>query len=238
MRVSIIFLLSFCWCLAGAQQLQVHYDLRHTVDPEWNDRNFLSANFEYFTDKDTTGSFSLKVQADFRGENGNPAQVFMQLSKNFRYWKPKCYLSLGYSGGLGIAPPSFGYYIANSYSAGISYPFAWNGFYCALIGGYRYNAFPKASHDAHLTFYFWKGLLNYRCNISGSIVAWTQNRDLGTDFTKGLSGKKVAFFADPQLWCKLGDRWSLGSRISCFYHVVTDENRIQFYPTMGLKWEL
>ncbi|MDX2248136.1 MAG: DUF5020 family protein [Bacteroidia bacterium] len=238
MRFSIFFILLPIGGFLQAQQLQLHYDFRHTLAPQLNARNFLSMNFEYFTDKDTTGSFLLKVQADFNGEDNNVSQIFMQVSKNFRFWKPKLYLSVGYSGGLGIAPPSFGYSIANAYTLGVSYPFQWKGFYCSIISGYRYNRFPKGSHDGHLTFYFWKGLLDYKMSVSGSFVGWTQNRDLGIDFTKHLTGKKAAFFADPQIWLKLGGRWSIGTKANCFYHVLTEDNSLQVYPTFGIKAEL
>ena len=45
-------LLSFCvTCLISrAQQLQLHYDLRHSVDPDRNRRNFASLTYEHFND--------------------------------------------------------------------------------------------------------------------------------------------------------------------------------------------
>jgi hypothetical protein len=237
MRLLILLILLAVGEFIQAQQLQFHRDFRHAIDPELNSSNFFTMNFEYFNDSDAAGSFLFKTQADFNGENGNISQVFIQASKNLRFWKPKLYLSLGYSGGLGLSPPSSGYHIANSYSVGVAFPVQWKRFYLSIVTGYRYNAFPKGSNDGHLTLYFWKGIMNYKLSLSGSFVSWTQNRNIGTDSTQNLQGKKFAFFADPQIWYKVWGKFSAGTRINCLYHVVTDKNQPQFYPTLGIKFE-
>ncbi|HMQ46002.1 MAG TPA: hypothetical protein PKA00_01040 [Saprospiraceae bacterium] len=60
---------------------------------------------------------------------------------------------------------------------------------------------------------------------------------MGTDFTQNLKGKKVAFFADPQIWWKVLKKWSAGSRINCFYQVLSDNESIQVYPTLGIRYD-
>jgi hypothetical protein len=220
------------------QQLQFHYDFRHPIDPKMHSTNFSTLNFEYMNYNDSTGSFLLKVQNEFKGENNSASQAFILATKNIRYWEPKIFLSISYSGGLGIAPPDYGYYIANSYGLGIAYSFSWEGFYFGVSGGYRYNAHSKVSHDGQLSFFFWKGLLNYKLSISGTFVGWTQNHDIGKEYTSHLHGKKTAFFADPQIWLKVLKKWSVGSRVNCYYHVLTEDNSLQFYPTLGVKYEL
>lgn len=233
--ICFFFLLSYpIW----AQQLQFHFDFRHTIDPKINRTNYPSLTFEYFKANDTIGSFLLKIQNDFNGEQKEMGQTFLQVSKSLRYWKPKVFLTLSYSGGLGIAPPSYGFYINNAFGMSLSYPFQWKGTWITTQFGYRYNAFSKPSHDFQLVFYFWKGLINYKLQISGSIVSWSQNRDLGTNFTEGMSGKKFAFFGDPQIWWKLGSKVSVGSRFNLFYHVLTDDHTLQFYPTIGIKTDI
>lgn len=235
MKNWLFFFLLASGSVTQAQQLQMHYDFRHTIDPERYDKNFPSFSFEYFKEKDTTGSFLLKIQTDFNGEKSNPGQAFLQVSKSVRFWKPKVYLSLNYSGGLGVAPPSYGFYITNAFGLGASYPFQWKGAWLNVGLIYRYNAFAKGSHDVQFSFYFWKGFLNYRLQVAGSIVAWSQNRNEGTDFTLNLSGKKFAFFGDPQIWFKIWKELSVGTRINLFYHVLTEENLLQVYPTIGIK---
>jgi hypothetical protein len=237
MKKWMFFLFALHTAAAGAQQLQLHYDFRHTTNPALNRRNFPSLSFEYFKEGDSTGSFLLKAQTDLNGEKKSPGQAFFQLSKSLRFWKPKIFLTLNYSGGLGVAPPAYGYYINNSFGAGVAKNVFWKGTVLSFGLLYRYNSLPKASHDAQLNFYFWKGFLNYRLQVSGSIVAFTQNRDIGTEFTKELHGKKIAFYGDPQIWWKLRGKTSIGTRLSLYYHVLTEKNQMQVYPTVGVKQE-
>ncbi|WP_338876295.1 DUF5020 family protein [Spirosoma sp. SC4-14] len=235
MKTLLLLVSVFFSPLVRAQQLQFHYDFRHSIDPTQNRRNYATLVFEYFKSNDSTGSFLLKMQTDFSGENNNIGQLFLQVSKNLRYWRPPLYLSLTYSGGLGVAPPAYGYYLTNSFGIGVAYPFQWKGAWFSTSLVYRYNAFPKASHDPQLTFYFGKGFFQYKLMIAGSLVGWSENRNQGTDYTAGQQGKKIAFFGDPQLWLKIGKSVSLGSRINLYYHTLTSENRIQVYPTLALK---
>lgn len=237
MKRGLIFVLMTCYLGAQCQQLQVHYDFRHSIDPDLNRTNFPSLNFEYFKSQDSTGSFLFKMQADFTGERSNVGQYFLQVSQNLRYWQPRVYLSLNYSGGLGIASPSYGYYITNSFGVGVAYPFQWKGAWLSCSWLYRYNAFPKPSHDAQFTFYFGRGFYNYKILAAGSIVAWTENRNQGTAWTEGLGGKKFAFFGDPQVWVKITRTVSVGSKVNLFFHVLTEEDKLNAYPTLALKKE-
>jgi hypothetical protein len=224
---------------AYSQNLQIHYDFRQTIDPKTNDRNFPGFSFEFFKEIDTigTGSFLFKLQADLKGKNNNMGQVFTQLSQSIKFWQPKIYLSLNYTGGLGVTPLSYGFYLNNSFGAGVSYPFQWKGAWLATNLLFRYNAFEKPSYDPQFTFYFGRGFLNYRVFASGSFVFWTENKDQGIEFTRDQKGKKFAFFGDPQIWIKIKDQLSAGSRINVYYHVITNDNKIQIYLTIGLKFQ-
>ena len=239
MKIPLFTVILFMPVIAVAQNLQLHYDFRHSLDPKVNPRNFPSVSFEYFRQLDTvgTGSFLLKMQADFKGQDGNVGQVFTQISQSLRFWKPKVYLSFNYSGGLGIANDAFGYYLANSFGLGISYPFQWKGAWLSAALLYRYNAFKRPSYDPQFTFYFGKGFFNYKIFVAGSFVFWSENRDRGEDYTDGLSGKKFAFFGDPQIWFGIVKGLSVGTRINVFYHLITNDDRIQLYPTLGLKYQ-
>jgi len=222
-----------------SQNLQLHYDFRHTVDPKLNPNNYPMFSFEYFKNIDTvgTGSFLLKVQADLKGKNNNVGQVFTQMSQSLRFWKPKIYVSLSYSGGLGVTPTSFGFYLSNAFGAGLSYPFQWKGAWIATSLIYRYSGFDKPSYDPQFTFYFGRGFVNYKIFVAGSFVFWTENRNQGTEYTQSQRGKKFAFFGDPQIWFKIKNGFSVGSRISVFYHLISNDDRIQFYPTLGTKYQ-
>ncbi len=232
----LMFLLAHALC---AQNIQMHYDFRHSIDRHHHPRNFPSFSFEYFKNVDTvgTGSFLFKIQADLGGESSNVSQVFAQVSQSLRFWKPKIFLSLNFSGGLGVTSSSFGFHLANAYGAGISYPFQWRGAWLATNLQVRYNAFQKPSIDPQFTFYFGRGFANYRFLVSGSLVLWTENRDQGTSATESLSGKKFAFFGDPQVWVRVKGNFSAGTRINVFYHIFTTKNIIQLYPTIGTRYQ-
>ena len=57
-----------------AQNVQLHYDFRHSLDPELNHKNYPSLSFEYFKEWDSLGSSLFKIQSDLNGENYNIGQ--------------------------------------------------------------------------------------------------------------------------------------------------------------------
>ena len=239
MRLTALFLAGHLTISVSAQNLQLHYDFRHSLDPVKNARNYPSLSLEIFKPIDTmgTGSFLGKIQADLNGKGGNTGQVFLQLSQSLRFWKPGIYLYVHFSGGLGVTPGSFGYYIANSYGVGVSYPFQWKGAFLAANLSFRYNAFVRPSYDPQFTFYFGRGISHYRFFTAGSFVFWTENRDHGGNGNGWVKGKKMAFFGDPQIWLNVDKGFSVGTRINVFYHTLTDINQLQSYPTFGLKYQ-
>ena len=236
-KVAVLILFCLIRFQLMSQNVQLHYDFRHTIDPELHPENFPSISFEYYHQFDSIGSFLFKVQSDLNGNSGNMGQTFLQLSQTIKFWKPEVYLSGNFNGGLGIAYDNFGYYISNGYGLGIAHPFVWRGAIFTLNTQYRYTAFAKPSHDIQVTFYVWKGLLNYRLVIAGGIVSWTQNRNQGTAYTSHLSGKKFVFFGDPQAWFRLWTGFSLGTRINLYYNIYGKENELKIYPTLGVQYK-
>jgi hypothetical protein len=237
---SIFFLTFLISALTGfSQNLQLHYDFRHSIDPELNVKNYPTFSFEYFKNIDTigTGSFLIKLQADLNGKKNNIGQVFTQVSQSLRFWKPKVYLTINYSGGLGVTQSLYGFYISNSFGIGASYPSVWKGAWLSTSLSFRYNVFDKPSFDPQLSFYFGKGFRNYIVFAAGSFVFWTQNKNQGNEYTKNLSGKKFAFFGDPQIWIRIKNGFSAGSRINVYYNLLSDDAQIKFYPTIGAKYQ-
>lgn len=228
-----------------SQTLQLHYDARHTIDPKRNTKNFPTLYFEYFKTQDSgksfikPGSFLLKMQADFLGEKNNMGKFYMQVSQSFRFWKPKIFLDLQYSGGLGITEPKqYSYYITNTFSLGLSYPFKWGNTYLSSVLNYKYIPYIKPSHDVLYTLYWWKGLWNYKAEFAGDFSIWTENKNHGDDNTKDLSGKRFSFFAEPQFWYNINKTFALGTKVNMNYHVLTTEDILQVYPTIAVKCKL
>lgn len=221
----------------SGQILQLHFDPRHTLDPAHNAMNFPTIYFEYFRNaKDTSGSFFMKSEADLEGAYHNMGKFFLQISQSFKLWKPKIYLQLQYSGGMGIAEPgSYGYYITNAFSVGPVYPFQWKGAWFSTALSYTYNAFKKPSNDLLYSLYWGKGFWNYQFEFSGDLELYTLNKNLGDAFTSGLHGKRISFFGEPQFWFKIHHGFSMGSKVNMYYHVLTDGNLLQVYPTLAAR---
>ena len=237
----------FCFnsCLSFSQTLQFHYDVRHTLDPRRNPQNFPTLYFEYFKNQDSgksfikPGSFLLKSQADFVGRKNNIGKFYIQVSQSFRFWKPKIFLSLQYSGGLGVTEPKqYSYYILNTYSAGLSYPFKWGDAYLNSVLDYKLVTYDKPSNDFLYTLYWWKGLWNYKAELSGDFSVWTENKNHGDDLTKDFSGKRFSFFAEPQFWYNINKVFAFGTKVNMNYHVLTTDNIFQVYPTIALRCKL
>ncbi|HWK04293.1 MAG TPA: DUF5020 family protein [Puia sp.] len=250
-------------CPLLAQNLQLHYDLRHSTDPAHNPHNLPTVYFEYFKAQDTgssrkltgpdstrgqkssrkptslfiqPGSFLFKTQADLSGAQNNIGKFYMQVTQSFRCWKPKIYLSLQYSGGLGVTEPKqYSYYINNTFSAGVDLPFHWKETWFSSVLDYKYVPYTRPSHDFLYTLYWWKGLLHYKLELSGDFSIWTENKDHGDAYTANLRGKRFFFFAEPQVWYNIGKKLSLGSKINMYYHVNTTDNLFQVYPTIAVK---
>jgi hypothetical protein len=136
MKQLILITLCVCSFKAYAQSLQLHYDLRHSIDPTHNSKNFPTVYFEYFKQQTDTssfirpGSFLFKVETDLQGDKNNIGKSFIQATQTFRLWKPKIFIGAQYSGGLGVTEPKqYSYYINNALSIGPSVPFQWQGAY-------------------------------------------------------------------------------------------------------------
>jgi len=239
--LPVILFCAFSQC-SFSQSLQLHYDARHTLDPAHNSRNFPTLYFEYFKLQDSgqaffkPGSFLLKIQSDFLGEKNNIGKSYIQVSQSFRFWKPKIFISLQYNGGLGITEPrQYSYYILNTFSLGLAYPFTWGNTYLSSVLDYKYVPYDKPSHDVLYTLYWWKGFGNYKAEFAGDFSIWTENKNHGDDYTKTFTGKRFFFFAEPQLWYNVNSTFAFGTKINMNYHVLVTDNIFQVYPTIGIR---
>jgi len=185
------------------------------------------------------GSFLFKTQADFTGEKTNLAKFYVQVSQTFRCWRPQVFVHLQYSGGGGLTEPrEYSYYIRNTFSAGLSYPFKLGNAWLSAVVDYKKVTYDKASDDALLTLYWWKGLFNYKAEFLGDFSLWTENKNHGDDFTKSLGGKRFFFFAEPQIWYNVFPKVAVGTRLSVNYHVLSAANTLQLYPSMAVRCKL
>lgn len=245
-RLILVWSLSLSTAIASAQELQLHYDPRHTLDPAANPLNFPTVYFQYFKpapDSSTSfikpGSFLLKMEADLAGDKSNVSKSFFQITRSLRFWEPKIFLSLQYSGGLGVTDPKqYSYYIVNTFCAGIETPFRWKGAWLSSVLDYKYVPYARPTHDFLYTLYWWKGYLHYKLEFSGDFSIWTENSDHGDGTTPPANGKRFFFFGEPQVWFNLNKSLALGSKINTYYHVNTTANLLQVYPTIAVRCKL
>ncbi|HVW97352.1 MAG TPA: DUF5020 family protein [Mucilaginibacter sp.] len=242
MKHLFIVILYLLPAVAFTQTLQLHYDLRHTVNPDRNAKNFPSVYFEYFkTQTDTEsfikpGSFLFKMETDMQGDQNNIGKAYMQITQTFRCWKFPVFIGVQYSGGLGVTEPKqYSYYISNSFGIGPNYPFQWKGGYFSAAIYYTKNLLKKPSNDLMFSFYWWKGFFNYKLEVAGDIELYTLNKNPGGEPNQSLTGKTTCFFGEPQFWYNLNRAISFGSKQLLFYHVNTSENIFEIYPTVAIR---
>jgi len=105
---------------AQGQDLQLHYDWRHSVDPATNPRNFPSLVFKSFKVLGF-GSFVLKLEGDFDGSRHNLSKVYFEVSQTAKFWKPPIFAHFEYTGGLGVfSGGAGGYTLDNAYLIGVA----------------------------------------------------------------------------------------------------------------------
>jgi hypothetical protein len=218
--------------------LELHYDFRHSIDSKRNTKNYPTLYFEYWKGTDS-GSVLVKLQGDLIGEKNNMGKCFVQVSKSYRWWKPKVFLQLEYSGGLGVTEPKeYSYSLTNAFSVGLGHPFQWKGAFFNVYSCYTYSPFAKASHDVLFSFYWFRGFMNYKLIFSGDFSVYTRNKNKGDAWTANLSGKRVSFFAEPQIWYNVHQQIAIGSRLNCYYQVLNTEPVFQTYPSVAVRYKL
>jgi hypothetical protein len=220
---------------AGAQNLQLHYDARHTVDPQNNPRDFPQLIFKNFKALGF-GSFLLKMEVNLDGSRKNASKVYTELSQTLKCWEPPIFLHLEYTGGLGLFDGGTGgYYLDNAYLIGAAHPFQWLGSWANVFLAYKYTNFPNPSHDPQFSLYWGKGLGD-RWDFASTGVWWTQNKNHGDAGTANLSGKRFAFLIENEIWYKPFATISVGSEIRVSSNVYATDGRLLIYPTIGTRY--
>ena len=231
----LLLLLSIAPLSLLSQDLQLHYDFRH----------YPTLYFQYFKNQDSgkafikPGSFLLKIQADLQGQKHNIGQTYVQVSQSFRCWKPNIFLSLQYSGGLGVTEPKqYSFYITNAYSISLAHPFQWKGAWLSAVLGCKYIPYSKPTYDPLFTLYWWTAYFHYKLEFSGNFSTWTENKDHGDTYPADQQGKRFFFFGEPQMWYNINKILSLGTKLNLYYHIYTTDGLLQAYPTAAVRFKL
>jgi uncharacterized protein DUF5020 len=240
LKSTLLCLLLCSYAIAGvrvahAQDLQLHYDWRHSFDARNNPRNFPSLVFKSFKAM-SFGSFLLKMEGDLDGSEHNLSKVYFEVSQTLRFWKPSIFVHLEYTGGLGLFDGgNGGYYLENAYLVGAAHPFQWQGSWGNVYLAYKLTNFRRPSHDPQLSLY-WGKALGHRWAFASTGVFWTQNRNHGDAFTANLTGKRFAFLVENEVWYRTLPLLSVGSEIRVSREVYSTDGRLLVYPTVGIRY--
>ena len=221
--------------VAQAQDLQLHYDWRHTIDPRNNARDFPALTFKTFKALEF-GSFLLKLEANLDGAQHNVSKGYLEVSQTLRFWKAPVFVLGEYTGGLGLFDgASGGFYIPNAYLVGVAYPFKLNGSWASASLAYKHTNFTLPSHDPQATLY-WGRPLGRRWAFATTGVFWTQNRNRGDGLTTTLTGKEGAFLVENEIWWHAFGLVSIGSEVRLSRNVYATDGRLLVYPTLGIRY--
>lgn len=219
-----------------SQTVQLSYDLRHSIDPRNNERDFVTLSFETFKSSDY-GSLLMKMDADFNGRNNNLGKLYVQISHSLKFWSFPVFLNLEYSGGMGFIDDTMsGFHIGNSYSIGVVYPFQLMNSWASTFLAYKYTNFDSPSHDLMYSFW-WEKDIHEKISVTAYFVLWTINKNHGDAWTQHLNGKELSGIGEPQIWYNINKLFAIGSEIKLYYHVYSYSNHLLIYPTIAVKYE-
>ncbi|MDD2796983.1 MAG: DUF5020 family protein [Bacteroidales bacterium] len=234
MKQLVIAIIAVVTLTANAQNIQLHYDTRHTMNQNRESRNYMTATYEMLK-FDKLGSWFMFIDADFNQKNNNVGTIYTEISRTFQLGKCPVQAHIEFNGGL-FTTPQFSNSIENAYLLGGEYPFRLGGFNLSTYVAYKYNNFAKASHDAQWTAVWEGNILNDQITISGFLDVWSENKDK----IAAQGGKKIILMTEPQIWYNVvPKKFSIGSEVeisSNFYPYSTDNNHVFVYPTLAVKY--
>lgn len=217
------------------------YDFRHTSDPRDNANNFPVVELKLFSPH-SFGSFLMKEEIDLDGSNHNVSQTYTELSQSIKLGKATLlgapvYAHVGYSGGLGLfGNASGGFYIRNSFNAGLEYPFQVQGAFCNIFVALRYTSFDKPSYDPMLSLYAGRTFLGSRLLVAHSLEAWTTSNNQGDPSTQHATGKFASWELESEVWYKVASEFSVGTYFRTTRNVYALSNRWIVYPSFGVRY--
>lgn len=236
-RLSLILAMVLICATASSQNLQLHYDTRHSLyGNNVSQSDYLTATFEMFK-PDKWGQTFMFIDADFNFDKKNPGLAYAEIARAFKIGDFPLMPHLEYNGGLGLVKGTdLGFSIPSSYLAGVQYPFQLGNFFMGTYVAYKLNAFPKNSHDVQWTVTWTSTLANGKISLAGFADLWSEDKQYseGND----AKGKKLIFISEPQFWYNLTDNFSIGSEVELSYNFVNKFAESKFYaiPTIATKW--
>lgn len=209
-----------------AQQLELHYDTRHSLyGSQVAERNYLTGTFEIFK-PDTFGSTFVLFDFNFDNTQGNLGMIYTEMARDFRIGQLPIMPHIEFNGGLGN-----GYLINNAFLFGGSYNIFCGAWVCNTYLVYKMHLFERISHDLQWTFIWSRDMLGGKLSFSGFLDIWTENADRIT----AKQGKKLILMSEPQLWYNISSSFGVGSELRLTYNFL-NEKRWYAIPTVALRY--
>ena len=230
---------------ASAQNVQLHYDLGHSLCKDLNSRTSVTTTVEMFK-PDTWGSTFMFTDIDYKSDGVMGA--YWEIAREFNLSKNKQWAAhVEYNGGLGSGKTLDSYY-GNRYQHAVLLGGAWNWaskdfsktFSLQLM--YKYQ-FKNAHTGAHpfsgfqLTEVWGTTFAKGLCTFSGFCDLW---------YDPNVNGKMI-LLSEPQFWFNLNTlkgmkdvNLSLGTEVEISNNFVWNDkgqnNHFYAIPTVAAKW--
>lgn len=230
MRPFLLLFFVLCAASAGqAQNLQLHYDPRHTLY-DIGERDFLTATVEMFK-PDRWGSTFFFVDLDYNGDRGIGG-AYWEIARDLKFWQPPVALHVEYNGGL-----VEGYAFGNAFLAGAAYSCDNSDFSRGLSLSLNYKYIQKTidgrPHSFQVTAVWYLHVVNGLLSLTGFADFWRETSPFDTRFI---------FLAEPQAWLNLNKikgvpddfNLSVGAEVKLRHNF--EQKGFYVIPTFALKW--
>lgn len=226
-KLVFLFILGFSMA-SYAQDLQLHYDLGHSRETSIPDRNYFTSTFEMFK-PDSMGSFYWFIDMDYNNTKKQMSLAYLEISRNFKIGKFPLQPHIEYNGGLVLVSQNIGTSIANCLLLGFAYPFN------VAKGNFELQLMYKSITNDQKADMQFTGVWSYplfkgKVMFDGFFDIWTQDKN-ATGTTK-----KIIFLSEPQIWYNVNNHFSVGSETEISSNFVFGSNKVEYYPTVAVKW--
>lgn len=214
---------------ASAQNVQLHYDPRHSLHGV-GARDYLTSTVEMFK-PDAAGSTFFFIDMDYNGDQGIGG-AYWEIARDVRFWQPPVAVHVEYNGGLAA-----GYSFGDAWLLGAAYSCDDAQFTKGISFSINYKYIRKTwdnqPHNFQLT-------AAWYLHFARRLLSFTGFADLWRERT-AYAG--MIFLAEPQLWLNLNGikgvprecKLSAGTEVKCCYNFGGMDG---FYviPTVAVKW--
>jgi hypothetical protein len=241
MKISPYILFLFIPTLSVAQDIQLQYDFGK---PENGPRhNYFISTVEMYR-PDSLGSLYFFIDFQYNSPDKPKGvslgyfeishEFYMPWFKNNKIFKPLT-IHIEYDDGNAIYlvdSITRGTNLRSSWLGGFAYPIQIGKFTLNTIYLYKYIR-GSSTPDFQVTFAWGQNLFHNKVTLSGFLDIWSQD-----DFYGDPANKKLILYSEPQIWYNFYRKFAIGSEFKVSKNFLPGSNRVEVFPTLGVKWDL